>query len=132
VKRIPVPLGADGVRLLRVGIAGRKGHEPLFTRWGYRRSAQGGLKWERHQRHPWGHAELSTPFRAIATAAHLSADVTAYALRHSSIVRNLGAGLPIRLVGSLHDTSSEMIEAHNSATSQPHSMHWPQRILFNW
>lgn len=73
------------------------------------------MKWERHQRRPWGHAELSAPFRAISAAAHLSADVTAYALRHSSIVRNLRAGIPIRLVASLHDTSSEMIEAHYSA-----------------
>ena len=38
-----------------------------------------------------------------------------YALRHSSIVRGLRAGLPIRLVAALHDTSSAMIEAHYAA-----------------
>jgi len=38
-----------------------------------------------------------------------------YALRHSSIVRALGAGLPIRLVAALHDTSVEMIEKHYAA-----------------
>ena len=38
-----------------------------------------------------------------------------YALRHSSIVRALVAGLPVRLVAAAHDTSVEMIEAHYSA-----------------
>lgn len=40
------------------------------------------------------------------------ADTVPYALRHSSIVRGLRAGLPIRLVASNHDTSVQMIERH--------------------
>jgi integrase len=40
--------------------------------------------------------------------------VDPYALRHSSIVRGLRAGLPIRLVAALHDTSVAMIERHYS------------------
>jgi hypothetical protein len=35
--------------------------------------------------------------------------VEPYALRHSSIVRQLREGLPTRLVASLHDTSVTMI-----------------------
>jgi integrase len=35
-----------------------------------------------------------------------------YALRHSSIVRAIRNGLPIRLVAALHDTSVVMIERH--------------------
>lgn len=35
-----------------------------------------------------------------------------YALRHTSIMRGLKAGLPIRLVAANHDTSVEMIERH--------------------
>ena len=35
-----------------------------------------------------------------------------YALRHSSIVRGIRAGLPIRLVAAMHDTSVVMIERH--------------------
>jgi hypothetical protein len=35
--------------------------------------------------------------------------------RHSSIVRTLNAGLSVRLVAALHDTSVEMIEQHYSA-----------------
>ena len=38
--------------------------------------------------------------------------IVPYVLRHSSIVRGLRAGLPIRLVAALHDTSVAMIEWH--------------------
>jgi hypothetical protein len=38
--------------------------------------------------------------------------VIPYALRHSSIVRGLRFGLPIRLVAANHDTSVAMIERH--------------------
>ena len=47
--------------------------------------------------------------------AGLPADTVPYALRHSSIVRQLRAGLPVRLVAALHDTSARMIELHYSA-----------------
>jgi hypothetical protein len=45
----------------------------------------------------------------------MSAGIVPYAFRHSSIVRGLRAGLPVRLVAVLHDTSSAMIEKHYSA-----------------
>jgi integrase len=41
-------------------------------------------------------------------------DIVPYALRHSSIVRGIAAGLPIRLVAAMHDTSVAMIEKHYS------------------
>jgi hypothetical protein len=37
-------------------------------------------------------------------------EVTIYALRHSSIVRQLLANVPIRVVAAGHDTSTSMIE----------------------
>jgi hypothetical protein len=37
-------------------------------------------------------------------------EVTLYALRHSSIVRQLLAGVPVRVVAVNHDTSIVMIE----------------------
>ena len=37
-------------------------------------------------------------------------EVTLYALRHSSIVRQLLAGVPVRVVAVNHDTSVVMIE----------------------
>jgi hypothetical protein len=38
--------------------------------------------------------------------------VIPYALRHSSIVRDLRKGLPIQQVAKLHNTSVKMIERH--------------------
>lgn len=38
-----------------------------------------------------------------------------YSLRHSSIVRCIRAGLPLRYIASLHDTSTAMFEQHYSA-----------------
>lgn len=108
-----VALGDDVIAELRPAVAGKRGHELLLQRWGYRRA--GGLKWERHERRGWLPAEITEPFADIAKRAELSSDATAYALRHSSIVRGLRAGLPVRLVAALHDTSSDMIESHYSA-----------------
>ena len=52
--------------------------------------------------------------RDVAAAGLDPAEVTAYALRHCSIVRMLLAGIPARLVASLHDTSVAEIERHYS------------------
>jgi hypothetical protein len=49
------------------------------------------------------------------------AEVTIYALRHSSIVRQLLANTPIRVVATLHDTSVVMIERTYSKFINDHS-----------
>jgi hypothetical protein len=49
-------------------------------------------------------------FRAVAKRVGLDPEVTPYALRHSSIVRQLLGGIPVRVVASHHDTSVVMIE----------------------
>ena len=49
-------------------------------------------------------------FRTVAASVGLDPSVTAYALRHSSIVRALLAGAPARLVAASHDTSVAMLE----------------------
>ena len=49
------------------------------------------------------------------------AEVTIYALRHSSIVRQLLANTPIRVVATLHDTSVVMIERTYSKFITDHS-----------
>jgi integrase len=53
---------------------------------------------------------LDLRFRVVAKRLNLDPEVTAYALRHSSIVRQLLAGIPTRVVASFHDTSVAMIE----------------------
>lgn len=118
---VAVPLPDDVVARLRSVIAGRAGHEPLLLRWHHQQvagDAEAGRlpTWERVERRQWRHAaEMQRPWqRALATAG-LQDDLVPYALRHSSIVRALRAGLPVRLVAAVHDTSVPMIERHYAA-----------------
>lgn len=63
---------------------------------------------------PWGDNPGQTYHRQIdkvvTAIGRDPAEVTMYALRHSSIVRMLLRNVPIRLVASLHNTSVQMIE----------------------
>jgi len=98
-ERRPVPITPVLAAVLKQEAAGRASEAPLLLRgnderWGHGRS--------RHHRND---------FRAVVEAAGLDPDqVTLYALRHSSIVRQLLANVPIRIVATLHDTSVKMIE----------------------
>ena len=59
----------------------------------------------------------------VVTAIGLDpADVTMYALRHSSIVRMLVQNIPIRIAASLHNNSTSMIEKHYSRYITEHSI----------
>lgn len=92
----------------------RKGSDSLLLqpRW----KQVGPTEWEKVGRGPWRNAsELTRPWAAIVAEAEVAARTVPYALRHSSIVRGLKAGLPVRLVAALHDTSTPMIERHYSA-----------------
>lgn len=116
-----VPIPDDVLAALRVVAAGRPGREPLLMRWHHRQvegdKAKGRLPaWERTERRPWVHAaEMTRPWRATLAAAGLPVNLVPYSLRHSSIVRGLRAGLPVRLVAAVHDTSTAMIERHYGA-----------------
>jgi len=59
--------------------------------------------------------------RAAKAAEQDPAEVTIYALRHSNIVRQLLAGVPIRVVAVNHDTSVTMIERTYSRHIGDHS-----------
>jgi integrase len=113
-QRIAVRVGRDVMDALRPAFDGRRSSEPLLQRWRWKQTKP--TQWERDRRGPWSSAsELTRPWALIRERAGLAADIVPYALRHSSIVRGLRAGLPVRLVASLHDTSSAMIERHYSA-----------------
>jgi integrase len=109
IKRYPVPIPPGLAAALAVECRGRAGGMPLLlqssgTHWGV------------------GRSNLRQLFRAAVTAAGLDSDrVTPYALRHSSIVRQLQRNVPIRLVASLHDTSVAIIEANYSAHIAHHA-----------
>jgi integrase len=92
IGRYPVPIGASLAAKLR---SNRPADEPLLL----------------HRGIAWRPSEHRHPFlRAVGLAKIKQPGVTIYALRHSSIVRQLLAAIPIRVVAVNHDTSVAMIE----------------------
>ena len=80
----------------------------------------------------WGKSEHNRPFARIVAAAGLDpTKVTIYALRHSSIVRQLLAGVPVRLVAVSHDTSVGMIERTYSRSIGDHADHLLRAALID-
>ncbi|RUY30659.1 integrase [Mesorhizobium sp. M7A.F.Ca.US.001.04.1.1] len=111
---VSTPVAAEVIERLRPALIDREADAPLLERWAYR--SVGPVKWEKDHRRAWGPAyEIDKFWAATIAKAGLPPDTIMYAFRHSSIVRGLKAGLPVRLVAALHDTSSEMIEKHYSA-----------------
>jgi integrase len=108
-RRIPIPVGQDVIDALIPAFLDQVGTEPLFLRPIPKGRGEPG-------REPWlAPSRLTPPWAKIMRRAGLSGKVVPYALRHSSIVRGLRAGLPVRLVAALHDTSTAMIERHYAA-----------------
>lgn len=109
---IRIQVGADVLEALNPVVARRAGNAPLFERW--RHVQTGPARWQRRDRGPWtSSAEMTRPWNKLVAAIAM-AGIIPYALRHSSIVRGIRVGLPIRLVAALHDTSVAMIERHYS------------------
>jgi len=119
-ERRPVPITPALAAVLKQEAQRRAGDAPLLLRtngerWGHGR--------RRHHRND---------FRAVVEAAGLDPDeVTLYALRHSSIVRQLLANVPIRIVATLHDTSVKMIERTYSRYIASHSDEIARRALLD-
>ena len=110
---IPVAVGKDVLNALLPVVTGRPASALLPERWRHKQ-APGGIEWKRAGRGPWqSPSEFARPWQAVRERAEM-ANVIPYALRHSSIVRGIKAGLPIRLVAAMHDTSVAMIERHYS------------------
>jgi integrase len=92
----PVPIPAGLAVRLRSVTADKPDDAPLLVK------PSGGA---------WKKSDQSRPFRRVALRAGLDPKVvTLYALRHSNIVRQLLANVPIRIVAVTHDTSVQMIE----------------------
>jgi hypothetical protein len=96
VLRRPVPIPESLAVRLRQAAQGRAARAPLLVK-------PGGQPWRKSD-----HTRLFA--RAVEQAGLNSTEVTIYALRHSSIVRQLLANVPIRVVAINHDTSVAMIE----------------------
>ena len=99
-KPTAVPVGADVLARLKPALDGRAGTELLLTQ-------KDGQAW-------MVAPQMARPWRKALAGAGLPVGTVPYDLRHSSIVRALAQGVPIRFVAMTHDTSVAMIEAHYS------------------
>lgn len=92
IEHRPLPISTRLAGSLRQQATGRAAHAPMFDKM-------------------WN---LATTFRPVVERLGLGPEVTPYALRHSSIVRQLLKGVPTRVVAAHHDTSVAMIERNYS------------------
>jgi hypothetical protein len=104
---LPVPISPDLARRLKAATAGRPPGAPLLTN-------PEGQRWQKPE-----HDDL---FKQVVKRCGLAdwkglgypATVRINALRHSAIVRQIEAHVPLRIVAATHDTSVRMIEKHYS------------------
>jgi integrase len=97
----PVPITSDLANRLAARAAGHSPTAPLLVKPSGR---------------PWRKSDHSRLFARLARrCGHDPKIVTLYALRHSSIVRDLKSNTPPRIVAAKHDTSLVMLERHYSA-----------------
>ena len=119
-ERVPVPITAALVALLKQEAKGRASNAPLLTRsngeaWGYRRN-------DRYR----------GDFAAVVAACGLDPKmVTLYALRHSCISRSLLRGVPVTLVADLTDTSEREIRKHYAKLISHHADEIARRALLD-
>jgi integrase len=92
IEHRPLSITPRLAKALRKQAEGRAMHAPLFDKM-------------------WN---LATLFRPVVECLGLGPETTPYALRHSSIVRQLLKGVPTRVVAAHHDTSVAMIEKNYS------------------
>jgi integrase len=82
---------------------------------------------------PWKKSDHSRLVaRAVRAASLDPGEVTMYALRHSSIVRQLLAGVPVRVVAVNHDTSVVMIERNYSRYIGDHADTLARKALLDF
>ena len=109
-ERYSVPITVQLVAKLKAAAKGRADDAPLLLQ-------SDGRAWDKNPGQNY-HRQVDKVVTAIGLDP---ADVTMYALRHSSIVRMLLQNIPIRLVASLHNTSTTMIERTYSRFITEHS-----------
>jgi integrase len=108
IERKPVPIPPALALKLRQAVAGRELSAPLLRR---------------ADSKPWSatSADHRAPFARAVARAGLKPSLTFYALRHSSIVRQILAGTPLRIIADAHDTSTVQIERSYSAHISGHT-----------
>jgi integrase len=114
ITRRPVPITPALAVRLRQAAGDRPPHAPLLLKSDGR---------------PWREADHSIPFANAIANAGLDPSITLYALRHSSIIRQLLANTPTRIVAAHHDTSVNMLERVYSAHISDHADTLTRRTL---
>jgi integrase len=109
--RKPVPVAAGLARKLRAAAGARPPTDPLLL-------CPGDLRWRRL-------------FVTTAKRAGIEG-VTIYSLRHSRAVHMILAGVPLRLVASILDTSTMMLEKTYSANIASHADEVARRGLIDF
>lgn len=104
---VPVPIPISVAEKLERASKGKAIDAPLLTK-------PSGERWKQSD-----HSRLFR--RAVLGEALDPGEVTLYALRHSSIVRDLLANVPVRIVATKHDTSIPMIERNYSKYIADHA-----------
>jgi integrase len=108
-ERYSVPITVQLAARLREAARARPNHAPLLLQ-------RDGSPWPDNPG-AFYHREV----KKIVAETNADPDATMYALRHSSIVRLLLKNVPIKLVASLHDTSTKMVEKHYAKYITEHS-----------
>jgi integrase len=121
LERYSVPITAQLATRLRAAVNGRDASAPLLLH-------SDGTPWDKNP----GQQYHRLVAEVVTMIGLDPAVVTAYALRHSSIVRMLLQNVPIRVVASLHNTSVAMIERTYSKFITEHSDDYSRSALLQY
>jgi integrase len=117
VTHVPVPIPTSVAERLKRASEGKASEAPLLTKPSSER---------------WKQSDHSRLFRRVVLGAALDpSEITLYALRHSSIVRDLLANVPVRIVATKHDTSIPMIERNYSKYIADHADMLSRRAMLD-
>jgi integrase len=118
LERYSVPITLQLAARLKAAAKGRAADAPLLLH-------SDGTPWDKNPGQQYHHL-----IKKVVIAIGLDPEVvTAYALRHSSIVRMLLQNVPIRIVAALHNTSVAMIEKTYSKFITEHSDDYSRAAL---
>jgi integrase len=119
ILRRPVPISADYAKRLRETAQGKAADAPLFVK-------PSGAPWSKSD-----HYRLfARVLKAEGVAVDDGAIITITALRHTSIVRQLVANVPVHVVAALRDTSVAMIERTDSRHIADHTDAMARAAMF--
>lgn len=117
VTQAPVPIPSSVAEKLTRAAANKPNDAPLLTK-------PSGDRWKQSD-----HSRLFC--RTVLRAELDPGEVTIYALRHSSIARDLLANVPVRIVATKHDTSILMIERNYSKYIADHADGLARRAMLD-